>query len=264
MGLNDFVSLFYGSAQNLNAPSSTSTSSLFLSTSANTTSATSTDVVVGKSVLKATFSETASATLEMLKNHKNSKLPKFHLNDYPSTNDVKFSRNMTLTTMKTPRQKGIILSGANNDDDGNGGENYDNICASASVCGGKSGRKKKNATLNSSSASLHKLHSSSTASLQAATAAATHTPTNAKGTLATLDAISVSTITDTSTSSLTKGKTKTSAGTTQSSNEMDILKVPGLRKKSSFLWNSFRMPRKQKGVGTGAVAGGSGGGESRA
>ena len=252
MGLNDFVSLFYGSAQNLNASSSTSTSSLFLSTSTNT-SATSTDVI-GKPALTATFSQTASATLEMLKNHKNSKLPKFHLNDFPS-NDVKFSRNMTLTSLKTPRQKGIILS-ANNG--GGGGENVDNTSVS-----GKSGRKNKNATLNSSSASLHKLHSSSSASLQAV--AEQQTTTNAKGTVA-LDATLVSTTTGTSTSTssssttTTTGKIKTSAGNVQFANEMDILKVPGLRKKSSFLWNSFRMPRKQKS----SAGGGSGGGESRA
>ncbi|KAI8125230.1 hypothetical protein CVS40_4437 [Lucilia cuprina] len=202
MGLNDFVSLFYGSAQNLNT--SSSSSSTFLSSS-------STDVENSL-----TFNQ-ASTTLEMLKNHKNSKLPKFNLNDF-STSDVKFSRNMTLTSIKTPRQKGIILSG---------GENCN------SVSGGKSGRNNRNAT---STSAIHKLHSSSS-SVSLSTV-----QTNAKTTASTaLYAASVST-----TGNLPSTTTTTSVAVA-STNEMDLLKAPGLRKKSSFLWNSFRMPRKQKG-----------------
>lgn len=192
MGLNDFVSLFYGSAQNLN----TSTPSLTLTSS--------TDVGIPLTI-------NTNTTLEMLKNHKNSKLPKFSLNDFTTTSDVKFSRNMTLTSMKTPRQKGIILNDNGRGSGGKGGENCDSV--------GKSGRYVKNAA--ASASAKHKVHSSSIA--------------NAKSSITTALEATTST-------------TTTSAAVVQScSSEMDLLKATGLRKKSSFLWNSFRMPRKQKG-----------------
>lgn len=224
MGLNDFVSLFYGSAQNLN----TSSPSLASSSSA--------DVEIPLINTKNT-----STTLEMLKNHKNSKLPKFNLNEF-STGDVKFSRNMTLTSLKTPRQKGIILSdncrGSGGGGVGSGGmsskggEKSDTTSVSA-VGSGKSGRNVKNV----STSAIHKLHSSSST----AAAKSTSTALDAVSTTSTsFSAAAASRCTSTSTSS--------SAVIQTCSSEMDLLKAgPGLRKKSSFLWNSFRMPRKQKG-----------------
>lgn len=180
MGLNDFVSLFYGSAQSLNAASTLA----------------AVDVVGGRET--STFNR--KSTLEMLKNHKNSKLPKFNLNEFASS-DVKFSRNMTLSSMKPPRHKG---SGG-----GGGG------VGSGSVGSG-----------------VNKFSNDSCSNVTPASAITKH---SSKQTAA------ASAVSTTSTAAVATPSTLTACS------EMDLLRAPGLRKKSSFLWNSFRMPRKQKG-----------------
>lgn len=204
MGLNDFVSLFYGSAQSLHTPSSVVTT-------------TNVDGVVASS-----GSELKTKTVEMLKNHKNSKLPKFQLNDFSS--DKKISRNMTLTSMKTPQHKGIRC-----------GENFDSLSKSGGcgdvtfglgVASGGSGSG-KNVSDKKYRALIKSSHTPSS-NVNA------NAPATATGTTVTGNPLKSSHLAD--------GGTSCGSGS-----EMDLLKAPGLRKKSSFLWNSFRMPRKQKG-----------------
>lgn len=210
MGLNDFVSLFYGSAQSLHTSSS---SSVVAATTA------------ADGVPNSEFKKTK--TLEMLKNHKNSKLPK--LNEFSS--DKKFSRNMTLTSMKTPQQKGIRCGGI-------GIVNCDGMSKSGSgdIGGGVGGgigvtknvSDKKYKTLGKSS--QHTPSTNANANAPAIAAASTAPPP-----------ASVSGSTSSTASAAVLAKSC-------SGSEMDLFKAPGgLRKKSSFLWNSFRMPRKQKG-----------------
>ncbi|EDW03840.1 GH10288 [Drosophila grimshawi] len=74
MGLNEFVSLFYGSAQNLNASSSRKSTSTSTSTYSLPTAA---DV---------------HELRQMLKNHKNAQAKKYSYKDYP--NDMKYGKNL--------------------------------------------------------------------------------------------------------------------------------------------------------------------------
>uniref|UniRef100_A0A1B0A4D7 Uncharacterized protein n=1 Tax=Glossina pallidipes TaxID=7398 RepID=A0A1B0A4D7_GLOPL len=180
MGLNDFVSLFYGSTQNLHT-----------------------------SGIDATSSSYTADTLEMLRNHRNSKLQKFNLNNY--ADDVKLTRNLTLTSLKQQQKLKNYGSGAsvvNSDNSGGGKVNLSTtavVTASSSSGSGGSGSGiggVGESSIKASNAGLRYASSSDTCTISA---------------------------------------TNISSGS-----EMDLLRAPGLRKKSSFLWNSFRIPRKQK------------------
>lgn len=226
MGLNDFVSLFYGSAQSLHTSSGSATK-------------TAVDVLppsVGGSEFK-------TKTLEMLKNHKNSKLPK--LNEYSAASDKKFSRNMTLTSMKPPQQKGIRCGGI-----GIGIAHCDGLSKSSSgdICGsgggsgsGKNVSDKKYRTLGkSSSHTSSSCYANANAPAAAAPTASPPVPSSTSLAISVVPSGPVSTTTSSTTTVVVKSSS--------SGSEMDLFKAPGsLRKKSSFLWNSFRMPRKQKG-----------------
>ncbi|KAI9586324.1 hypothetical protein GQX74_002171 [Glossina fuscipes] len=187
MGLNDFVSLFYGSTQNLHTSSIDS--------------------------VDATSSSYTADTLEMLRNHRNSKLQKFNLNNY--ADDVKLTRNLTLTSLKQQQKLknyGSGVSVINSDNSGGGKVNLSTTAvvtaSSSSGSGGGSGSGSGGVGVGESSIKA------SNAGLRYASCSDT----------CTISATNIS-----------------------SGSEMDLLRAPGLRKKSSFLWNSFRIPRKQKG-----------------
>uniref|UniRef100_A0A1A9V818 Uncharacterized protein n=1 Tax=Glossina austeni TaxID=7395 RepID=A0A1A9V818_GLOAU len=188
MGLNDFVSLFYGSTQNLHTS--------------------------GIDSVDATSSSYTADTLEMLRNHRNSKLQKFNLNNY--ADDVKLTRNLTLTSLKQQQKQKNYGSGVSAVNSDNSGGGKVNLSATAVVTASSSSGSGGNGSGSGTGGGVGE------SSIKASNAGLRYASSSS----------------DTCTISATN---------ISSGSEMDLLRAPGLRKKSSFLWNSFRIPRKQKG-----------------
>lgn len=182
MGLNEFVSLFYGSAQSLHVNSGGSSTNKLASTS--------------------TYSLPTAADVkefrQMLKNHKNVQAKKYSYKDYP--NDMKYGKNLNASQIYATQQQ----------------QQQPVVAATAAA---------KKLLNNNNNSSSHKNNNNNSGIGKAANGKAppaTRIPTKL---------------------------TATCSSGSSSSSSMDVQrssKQKSASSASSFLWNSFRLPRRQK------------------
>ncbi|XP_017857382.1 PREDICTED: myb-like protein P isoform X2 [Drosophila arizonae] len=187
MGLNEFVSLFYGSAQSLhvNSNGNSGSSSKLASTS--------------------TYSLPTAADVkefrQMLKNHKNVQAKKYNYKDYP--NDMKYGKNLNASQIYATHQQQQQQ------------QQQPAVAAAAA---------KK--LLNNNNSSSHNNNNNANNKANAKAPPATRIPTKLSATC---------------------------SSSISGSNNMDMQrsgKQKSATSASSFLWNSFRLPRRQKAAAT--------------
>ncbi|TDG46283.1 hypothetical protein AWZ03_007254 [Drosophila navojoa] len=196
MGLNEFVSLFYGSAQSLhvNSNGNGGSNSKLASTS--------------------TYSLPTAADVkefrQMLKNHKNVQAKKYNYKDYP--NDMKYGKNLNASQIYATHQQQQQQQ-----------QHQPAVAAAAAAAAKK--------LLNNNNSSSHNNNNNNTNNKANAKAPpATRIPTKLSATCS-----------------------SSGSGSGSSSNNMDMQrsgKQKSATSASSFLWNSFRLPRRQKGAAT--------------